>query len=283
MTRPVWKGYISFGLVAIPVSLYSGEERNELRFHLLDSRDKSRIHYERISTETGREVPWDKVVKAYEFKKGNYVILEEDFKKSAPEGFKSIDIEEFVNLNEINSLYFDRPYYAVPDGANQKAYILLREALKKTQKVGVAKIVIRTKQYLAIVLPSNNALILNLIRFKQELKNEEEFALPKGGLKTYRIHESEITMATELINNMTKPWKPEKYHDEYREILMKWIDQSVKGKKVTKKAEEKTKIKADDVIDFMSLLKKSLQKKANKGSAKITKKTIRKKHRKDTA
>lgn len=269
MVRPVWKGYISFGLVAIPISLYSGEKRNELHFHLLDSRDKSRIHYERINNETGKEVPWNEVVKAYEFKKGNYVVLEEEeLKKASPAEFKSIDIEAFVTISEISPLYFDRPYYAVPDDVNQKAYVLLRETLKKTKKVGVAKVVIRTKQYLAVVIAIDNALVLNLLRFKQELKSEDDFDLPRGTLKSYRVNDSELNMAIELVNNMTKPWKPEKYHDEYRETLMKWIDQKTKGKKAGSKTAEKPQLKSDEVIDFMSLLKKSLHKKATKGQAK---------------
>ncbi|KTD15977.1 Ku protein [Legionella lansingensis] len=269
MARPVWKGYISFGLVAIPINLHTVEKKNELRFHLLDSRDKSRIHYERINTETGKEVPWEDVVKAYEFKKDNYVILkDEDFERAAPEAYKTIDIEEFVNIEEISHLYFERPYYAIPNSANQKAYVLLREALKKTKKVGVAKVVIRTKQYLAIIMPYEDTLVLNLIRFQQEIRKPDEFQLPTGNLKSYRITERELDLAITLVNDMTGKWNPEKYHDEYREALMKWIKSKTSAKEHTtsKKSKIITK-KSDDVIDFMSLLKESIKNKAVKAYA----------------
>ncbi len=263
--RPVWKGYISFGLVSIPVSLYTSEKRNDLRFHLLDSRDKARIHYARVNSKTGKEVPWNEVVKAYEFSKGNYVVVdEEDFKQAAPEAFKSVDIEEFVNLNEINYLYFETPYYVIPEGANQKAYILLREALQKSKKVGVAKVVIHSKQHLALIMAFNKAIILNLIRFKEELRDEEEFSLPKQSLKTYRVSERELTMAIQLINDMSAKWNPEKYHDEYRAALLKWINTKKAGKKVVSEESEDLVNKPDDVIDFMTLLKKSLKKKSIK-------------------
>ncbi|WP_419419033.1 Ku protein [Legionella sp. D16C41] len=259
MTKPVWKGYISFGLVAIPVNLYPVEKKNELRFHLLDSRDKARVHYERINSETGKEVPWDEVVKAYEFQKGNYVVLEEeDFKRAAPAAFKSIDIEEFVDLSEISCLYFDRPYYLVPDSSNKKAYILLREALKKTEKVGVAKVVIRNREYLTLILPYKDALVLYVIRYEQEIRRENEFEFPEENLKAYHINDREIKIAVDLIHEMSAKWAPEKYHDEYREALMKWIEEKKSTKPAKPKAKEPTE-KSDDLIDFMSLLKKSFK------------------------
>ncbi|MDI9819025.1 MULTISPECIES: Ku protein [unclassified Legionella] len=269
MARPIWKGYISFGLVAIPIGLHTVEKKNELHFHLLDSRNKSRIHYERINNETGEEVPWNEVVKAYEVKKDNYVIVnDEDFERAAPESFKSIDIEEFVNIKEIDHLYFDRPYYAVPDSANLKAYVLLRESLKKTKKAGIAKVVIRTRQYLAVIIPYDEALVLNLIRFRQEMKSTKEFDLPRGDLKQYRINEREMEMAVALINDMTNTWEPEKYHDEYRQALMKWIESKANSQRATAKEPEEAPKKADEVIDFMSLLKKSLKNKTAKDALK---------------
>ncbi|KTD18066.1 non-homologous end joining protein Ku [Legionella jordanis] len=270
MARPVWKGFISFGLVAIPINLHTVEKKNELRFHLLDSRDKSRIHYERVNTE-GKEVPWDDVVKAYEFKKNNYVILkDEDFERAAPEAFKTIDIEEFVDIKDVDSIYFEKPYYAIPDSANQKAYVLLREALKKTKKVGVAKVVLRTKQYLAIIMPYEDGLVLNLLRYYQEIKKPDEFDLPDKHLKEYRISPREIDMAVALVDDMSGEWKPEKYHDEYREALMKWIENKTSTRQVETKESEEMARKSDDVVDFMSLLKKSLKKKSSKGSAEKT-------------
>ncbi|STX29516.1 Ku protein [Legionella beliardensis] len=266
MTKPVWKGYISFGLVAIPVDLYPVEKKNELRFHLLDSRDQSRVHYERINAETGKEVPWDEVVKAYEFQKGSYVVLdEEDFKRAAPEAFKSIDIEEFVNLSDVSCLYFDRPYYMVPDSSNKKAYVLLRESLKKTKKVGVAKIVIRNREHLTLILPHEDALILYVIRYQQEIRSHSEFEFPEESLKAYHINDREIKIATDLIDEMSAKWQPEKYHDEYREALMKWIEEKKPTKSTKRKAQKPTE-KNDDLIDFMTLLKNSLKNKARKSS-----------------
>lgn len=265
MPRPLWKGYISFGLVAIPVSIVSAEEKQDLHFHLLDSRDKSRVRYQRINEETGKEVPWNEVVKGYEFAKNNYVVLkEEDFQKASPAAFKSIDIEEFVDLQDIDILYFDKPYYLLPDTKNKKAYVLLREALKKTNKVGVSKVIIRTKEYLSLIMPHNNALILSLIRFKQEIRDEAELNFPSDSNKSYKIADREIKMATDLVKEMSATWQPEKYHDEYREALMKWIDSKSKTGKKTRAVKEQSVRKNDEVIDFMSLLKKSMNKKAGK-------------------
>lgn len=258
--RPVWKGDISFGLVSIPVQIIPVEEKQTLHFHMLDSKDKSRIRYQRINSNTGKEVPWEEIVKGYEFDKDNYIIVnEEAFEKASPELFKSIDIEEFVDLSEIDTLYFDKPYYIVPGSKNQKAYVLLREALKKTNKVGVAKVIIRTKEYLSLIVPHDNALLLNLIHFSEDLRKEQDLNLPTETLKSYKITEREIKMAVDLINDMTTKWQPEKYHDDYREALMSWIDAQVAkvGKKGTKKS---TSRKQDDVVDFVALLKKSMGK-----------------------
>ncbi len=262
MPRPLWKGYVSFGLVAIPVSIVSVEQKNDLHFHLLDSRDKNRIRYQRVNSETGKEVPWDEIVKGYELDKDNYVILkDEDFQKASPETFKSIDIDEFVDMKDIDNLYFDTPYYLLPDSKNKKAYVLLREALKKTNKVGVAKVIIRTKEHLCLILPHRDALVLNLIRFHQEVRSEEDLNFPKEPVKSYKIADREIKMAVELIKEMSAKWEPEKYHDEYREALMKWIESKSKGTSKSKKAKASSTAKHDDVIDFISLLKSSMNKK----------------------
>ncbi len=260
MNKALWKGDISFGLVTIPVAIVSAEQKNDLHFHLLDSKDKSRIRYQRINTETGKEVPWNEIVKGYEFDKNNYIILnEEDFQKASPEIFKVINIEEFVNLNEVDILYFDKPYYLVPNSKNKKAYVLLREALNNTKKVGVARVIIHTKEYLSLILPHKNALVLNLIRFKQELRDESQLDLPKSSLKTYKISDREVEMALNLIDEMSNTWKPEKYHNEYREALMKWIE--AKTKFAQKKKQSIKKITKPEVIDFVELLKKSLKNK----------------------
>jgi DNA end-binding protein Ku len=263
MPRPIWKGFISFGLVAIPVNMIAAEEKNELHFHLLDERDKARIRYQRINAETGKEVPWDKIIKAYEIEKNQYVVLkEEDFQKASPESYKTIEINEFVDLADIDPMYFEKPYYLLPEGKNKKAYVLLREALKKTKSVGVGKIIIRTKEYLSLILPHHHALVLNLIRFKQEMRSEDELNLPSENLKTYQITEKESKMASDLVKEMTTDWNPDKYHDEYHETLMKWIEQKAASEITTTKPSKTPKYK-DEVIDFVALLKKSMEKKSS--------------------
>ncbi len=171
MAKSIWKGEISFGLVSIPVSLVAVEEKNDLRFHLLDSKSKSRVRYQRVSEETGKEVPWDQVVKGYEYDKDSYIIVDEQaIEKASPALFKSVDIEEFVDLDEIDNLYYSKPYYLQPESKNKKAYVLLREALKKTNKVGVAKVRIRTKESLSIIIPHDHSLLLYLIHFADEIR-----------------------------------------------------------------------------------------------------------------
>lgn len=275
MQRPIWKGHISFALVSIPVTLYSAEIRTDLHFHMLDSRNKARVHYERVNDETGKEVPWNEVVKAYEFDKNDYVILEdEDFKRAAPKAVKSIDIQDFVDIKNIDYRYFERPYYLVPDKSGEKGYVLLREALYKSEKVGIAKVVIRAKQYLAAVMPYGDALILNLLRFTQELRNPDEFNFPDKSLKNYNITEREMELASQLINSMASQWKPERYHDEYREALLKWIEE-----KSTHKAKHIRKEKTEPngkVINFMEALKSSLEKTKKTTKAKKPKSTTKK-------
>jgi DNA end-binding protein Ku len=272
MSKSLWKGYISFGLVAIPVSIVPVEQKKELHFHLLDARDKSRINYKRVNSESGKEVPWDQIVKGYEYDKGNYVILnDEDFERASPEAFKTIDIEEFVDIKEIDSLYFDKPYYLLPEGKNKKAYVLLREALRTTQKVGVAKVIIRTKEYLSLIMPHHDALVINLIRFQQEMVDEASLTFPDEKLKSYKIVDREMKMAVDLIKEMSGKWKPEKYHDEYQEKLMEWIENKISsGKRVKVKTPSLGTKKSDEVVDFMTLLKNSLK---NKKGSKNTRKT----------
>ncbi|MCE0723199.1 MULTISPECIES: Ku protein [Legionella] len=276
MARSIWKGDISFGLVSIPISLVSTEENNEIHFHLLNSKTNARVRYQRVDEETGKEVPWNEIVKGYEYDKGNYIIVnEEEFEKASPELFKTIDIEEFVDSKEIDSLYYTKPYYLIPEGKNKKAYVLLREALKKTNKVGIAKTILRTKEYLSIILPHDHTLLLYLIHFKEDLRSEEELNVPKENIKNYKISDKEVKMAVDLINDMSTSWEPEKYHNEYRETMQKWLDKQIKslsqkGKKVTKPTRSH-----DAVVDFVSLLKESMKKKKSDKSP-VLKKSAKK-------
>ncbi|MDF2690166.1 MAG: Ku protein [Gammaproteobacteria bacterium] len=268
MPRPIWKGHISFGLVNIPVTLYSAEHRADLHFRMLDSRNKAKVHYERINEETGEEVPWDQIVKAYEFDKGNYVVLEkEDFQKAAPEQTKTINIECFIDQQEVQPIYFEKPYYLIPDKQAVKSYVLLREALKNTCKVGIASVVIHTREHLAAIMPYQNGILLELLRFEQEIRPIEAFDIPKAKKEHYRIQEKELELASQLINSMTEDWQPKRYHDSYRDTLMKWIQEKAAGKKAPSPKKEKTAKKAQ-VLDLMGLMKQSLQKELKKAPSK---------------
>jgi DNA end-binding protein Ku len=270
MARPIWKGHITFGLVNIPVTLYSAEKRDELHFKLLDSRNKARVHYERVNEETGEEVPWSEVVKAFEYDKGNYVLIEEeDFKKAAPEATQAVEIQDFVDREDVDYVYYDKPYYLMPGKKGEKGYVLLREILLRTGKIGISKVVIRTRQYLAALLAEGDALVLELLRFDQEVRKPEEFDLPQGDLKDYQISEREVEMGIKLVENMTADWTPEKYKDDYREALMKWIDEKVKkgDQFVPQGAPEQERVTAD-VINLMDVLKRSVERTEKERKAK---------------
>jgi DNA end-binding protein Ku len=181
MARPIWNGTISFGLLNIPVQLYSAERSVDLHFRMLDSRDKAPVRYERINSETGEEVPWKEIVKGFEYSKGNYVVIDEkEIRKAAPESTETVEIEAFVERDAIDPMYFERPYHLVPGKKAEKGYVLLREVLEKTGRIGIARVVIRTRQYLAALLPLDNALVLDVMRFPQEIVQPDEMSLPAG-------------------------------------------------------------------------------------------------------
>lgn len=269
MARPIWKGTISFGLVNIPVTLYSGEKRDDLKFNLLDSRDKSRVRYERVNEETGEEVPWDEVVKAYEYDDGNYVLLDEDdIERASAEATQTVEIETFVDREEISPVYFDKPYYLEPGKKGEKGYVLLRETLKNANKVGIARVVIRTRQYLSALMTQDDALILNLLRFHHEIRSIEDFNIPHGNLSDYKVTKKELEMAEQLVDTMSGEWNPEEYKDEYREALKQYLEE--KAEKGGEKAAPKKAAKGREegkVIDMMDLLKESVQK-SKKSSSK---------------
>ncbi|WP_368565838.1 Ku protein [Pseudoxanthomonas sp. UTMC 1351] len=278
MARPIWTGTLSFGLLNVPVSLMSGERKVDLHFRMLDSRDKKPVRFERVNAETGEEVPWKDIVKAYEYDKGNYVVVEEeDFRAAAPESRESVEIETFVEASDIDPRYFEKPYILVPGKKAEKGYVLLRETLESTGKIGIARVVIRTRQYLSAVMPLEDALVLILLRYPQELVDPAEHHLPSGAASTYRISAKEIEMAKQLISSMAGEWKPDDYQDEYRQRLHEIIKKRVKSKgKVAKfdDTEEAPKDATTNVVDFMALLEKSLA--SNKRTpAKKTRKTTK--------
>lgn len=261
--RPIWKGAISFGLVHVPVTLFGLEKKVDLHFKLLDSRTKSTVRYERVNELTGEEVPWDKIVKGYEYSKNNFVILdEEDFKKAAVDATQTIDIIDFVDKNEISDLYFDKPYVLVPQKKAEKGYVLLRNVLAETGRVGIAKVVIRTREYLSAVIPQDAGLVLMLLRFFQELRPLAEFSLPEGDVGSYKITDKEIKLATQLVDAQTSKWEPEKYKDEYRDELLKWIElKAEKGEVTALEGHDDDEVApemATNVIDLVDLLRKSV-------------------------
>jgi DNA end-binding protein Ku len=281
MARPIWNGTISFGLLNVPVQLHSGERSVDLHFRMLDSRDNTPVRYERVNSDSGEEVPWKEIVKGFEYSKGNYVVIdEEDIRKAAPESTETVEIEAFCDRDEIDPMYFEKPYYLVPSKKAEKGYVLLREVLAKTNKVGIARVVIRTRQYLAALSPRGDALMLDLMRFPQEIVKADEFELPKGNSKSYRVTPAELAMATQLIEAMTKKWSADDYQDEFRAKLRKIIDEQIarqKGKKVREKTEEAAPAEATtNVVDFMELLKRSLDKDSKKGGRSAPRKATRK-------
>lgn len=292
MARPIWTGNLSFGLLNVPVSLMSGTRSNDLSFRMLDSRDRKPIRFERVNAETGEEVPWKEIVKAFEYDKGSYVVIEKsDIASAAPESHESVEIEAFVDADAIDIRFFEKPYVLVPGKKAEKGYVLLRETLRKSKKIGVARVVIRTREYLSAVMPLGDALVLMLMRYPQELVDPSEYKIPEGKAGDYRISAKELEMATQLVDSMAAKWNPEDYHDEFRERLAEIIRKRIKDKGATTQVLEQPEPSEDaatNVVDFVSLLQKSLKDNtrtpAKKAAAKkATKKTSRKTTKKTTA
>lgn len=272
MARPIWTGTISFGLLQIPVALYSGERTVDLHFRLLDRRDKNPIRYERINAETGEEVPWKEVVKAYEYSKGNYVVVDVDeLKSAAPEATQTIEIESFVDADAIEPMYFEKPYYLVPGKRAERGYVLLREVLRDSRKFGIARVVIRTRQYLAALLAHDNALVLNLLRFPQEIVDAEDLPLPATSDRKFAAKPREREMAQALLESMAAEWKPAHYKDEFRTKLRKLLEARARKRKGTVRREKAHHAEppASNVVDFMALLKKSLARRPSAAPAKV--------------
>ena len=256
MARAIWKGSISFGLVNIPIALYPATKREELKFRLLRKTDLSPVNYKRVAEKDGKEVPWDQIVKGYEYEKGKYVVLQdEDFQRVDIEATQTVDIQDFVELDEIDPIFFYKPYYLEPQKGGDKAYVLLRDALKDSKKVGVAKVVIKTREYLASVKPEDGALVLELMHFADELADTSKLHI----LKKVEVGKREMDMAKALIGSMSTKWNPEKYHDDYREALMEVIEEKVEagGKEIEEKPRQARK--PTKVIDLVSVLQKSLE------------------------
>lgn len=263
MARALWKGSISFGLVTIPVALYPAVTRNELAFKLLDRRDFAPVHEERKNAR-GEDVPWDEVVKGYEYAGGAYVVLtNEDFRRANVEATQTIDIMQFTDASEIDTLYYDTPYYLEPEKPGRKAYALLRETLAREGKVGVAKVVIRTRQHVAIVRPDGDVLICELLRWPHEIRDVSALDLPHGALEKLGVSKQEVEMASQLVGAMVAKWDPAAYADTYRDDILAMIDDKVASGQthvITEPSAEEAAVRpAAEVVDIMSLLKRSLE------------------------
>ncbi len=253
----------------------SGERKVDLHFRMLDSRDRKPIRFERVNAETGEEVPWKDIVKAYEYDKGNYVVVEEeDIRAAAPESHETVEVEAFIERDAIDPRYFEKPYVLVPGKKAEKGYVLLRRTLESTGRIGVARVVIRTREYLSAVMPLGDALVLMLLRYPQELVDPDDYKLPSGSASSYRISAKEEEMARQLVESMAGDWSPDAYHDEFRARLQAIIRKRIKSKGATARVEEPEREEeaTTNVVDFMALLQKSLAEKkrtpAKKSAAK---------------
>lgn len=255
--RAIWKGAISFGLVNIPITLYPATRREEVRFHFLRKSDLSPINNKRVAEADGKEVAWDEIVKGYQYEKGKFVVLQDDdFSRVDVEATQTVDIQEFVELDEINPMFFSKPYYMEPGKGGDKSYALLRQVLNDTGKVGIAKVVIKTREHLAAVKAQRSALVLELMHFADEIIPETELNLPGE----VAIGKKELEMAKQLLESMTGKWNPDEFKDEYREALMGVIHEKIAagGKELDGK-KKTASVKATNVIDLVSVLQKSIK------------------------
>jgi DNA end-binding protein Ku len=255
MARAMWKGSIAFGLVNIPIELYSATRDHRPKFRLLHAKDEEPVRYERVCQKEGKPVAWDELVKGYEYSKGQFVVLsKEDFKTAALEKTKTIDIIDFVDPKEIDERYFETPYYLQAGKGADRSYALLREAIRESGRIGIAKVILRDAQHLAAVEAIGDALVLTMMRFADELADMSDFKFPRKA----DIRPAELKMARQLIENLEAAWEPEKYTDEYMTNLMRVINAKMKGKK-PKLVDEDHTPKQAEVVDLMSRLRASLE------------------------
>ena len=255
MARELWKGAIQFGLVHIPVSLFPGEQREELSFSMLDRRDMQPVGYKRFNKTTGDEVPYEQIVKGYELDDGRMVTLEkEDFQRANVEATQTVDIVGFVEREQLPAFFFESPYYLAPGKHGDKGYALLRETLVRTGRVGIAQVVIRTRAHLAALYAVDDLLVLNTLRYATELRDPSELKLPD--LETAKVTPRELEMAERLVEDMEMEWDPTQYHDTYRDDLLEMIEEKAAGK--VKPLPKAKPAREAQVIDFAALLERSL-------------------------
>lgn len=258
MPRPLWKGYLSFGLVSVPCALAAMEApENEISFTMLDRRDHSRIRYQRVNERTGKEVPWSEIVKGHEIAEGEYVIVKpEDFKRAAPKATRTVEILGFVKDAQIDPWFYEKPYVLQPLEGGEKGYRLLAEALEHSKQVGIATLVLHTRQHLAALVPKGSALVLNTMRYASEIRELSEFDV--GDSTTPKARKPELDMALTLIKAMSIDFKPQEYKDEYRDALRKWIAKQAKsgGRAVP---DEEDQEPAPAPYSIMEMLKRSIE------------------------
>lgn len=270
MPRVLWKGAISFGLVHIPVGLYSAENRNSFDLDLLEKRSLTPVGFKRYNKKTGKDVSWDEIVKGYEYKKGKYVVLtDEDFRRANVEATQTVEIVKFVKASDIAPPYFETPYYLAPEKRGEKGYALLREILIQNDKVAIANVVIRTRQYVAALIPINDIIVMNTLRYANEIRPAGNLDVPSRNLTALRITPKEIEMGNRLVEGMSGKWNPKEFHDTYHEDLMALVQKRVKAgqtKMIDESEPEAKPCQAKGrVLDIMALLKKSIETKAHHG------------------
>jgi DNA end-binding protein Ku len=271
MARSMWKGAISFGLVHIPVEMYPAASDQGLDLTMLDRRDFAPIGFKRYNKATGKEVSWDDIVKGYEYSDGEYVVLtDEDLRRANPEATQTIDILAFVNAEQVPLIYYEQPYYLAPGKGGDKVYALLRETLREVGKIGIANVVIRVKQHLAALVCVGDTIVLNTLRYPDEIRPTDELKIPAADSKAAQVTDKELQMARALVEGMSEKWKPQQYHDTYREDVLALIKKKVAAnqtKTLTEPEPEEEKPAKSNVIDLVSLLQASLGKKPAKAAA----------------
>jgi DNA end-binding protein Ku len=274
MAHAIWSGAINFGLVTIPVKLFTAVKTDELSFNMLHAKDEGRIKYERVCSVDGKPVPWDEIVKGYEFEKGEYVVLtDKDFAAVNPEATQSVDIVEFVELDKINPMFFDKPYYLEPTKQGRHAYALLREALAKTNRVAIARVVIRTKEYIAAVKPNNDALVLELMHWANEIVTADTLEIPGDE----KLPEKEMQMARMLIDTMSvDEFEPAKFTNNYHDQLLTMIEARAAGKELPKAKKAPARSK---VVNLMDVLAQSLEESKKRRGAAAEKSASRRRKR----
>jgi DNA end-binding protein Ku len=254
MARSIWGGAISFGLVNVPVKLFTAVRKKDVRFHQLHRPDGARVNQKRVCSADGEEVAYEDIVKGYEISKGQYVLIDpEELEALDPESTHTIDIEDFVDLDQIDPLFFDSSYYVLPDDRGEKAYRLLLEAMRDSGKVGIARVVMRTKQYLVAIRPVENALVMSTMNFADEVVPESELEGLPG--PSANVSDRELKMAQQLIESLSGDFDPSKYEDTYREKVLEMIEQKAEGKELVAQPETKA---ATPVVDLMAALEASL-------------------------